>query len=81
MQLDLMDEHPSREFEERLCDPICSVWRGHFVSTVESSTQEQRDPAKRMGAWLGFIERTEGVSVGTKHGVVTCRTVDRLMES
>ena len=35
-------------------------------------------PAKRTGVWLGISERTEEVLIGTKRGVVNCRTVERL---
>ena len=32
---------------------------------------------RRMGIWLGTIERTEGTSIGTERGVTKCRTVSR----
>ena len=35
-------------------------------------------PAKRIGVWLGISERTEEVLIGTRRGVVKCRTVERL---
>ena len=35
-------------------------------------------PAKRTGVWLGISERIEEVLIGTKRGVVKCRTVERL---
>lgn len=38
-------------------------------------------PAKRIRAWLGVSERTEEALVGTKQGVVKCRTVERLGEA
>ena len=37
-------------------------------------------PAKKLGIWLGTIERTEGILIGTTRGVVKCRTVSRLSE-
>ena len=33
-----------------------------------------------MGIWLGTIERTEEVIIGTKDGVVKCRIASRLLE-
>ena len=35
-------------------------------------------PAKKAGVWLGVSERTEEILIGTKRGVVKCRTVERL---
>ena len=34
--------------------------------------------AKQPGVWLGVNERTEETLIGTRHGVVKCRTVSRL---
>ena len=45
------------------------------LQTVACSKGE---PIKKQGVWLGTIERTEEVTVGTKRGVVKCRTVNRL---
>ena len=39
------------------------------------------EAAKRPGVWLGVNERTEETLIGTKHGVVKCRTVSRLAGS
>ena len=36
------------------------------------------EPSRRMGAWLGVIERTEEAMIGTNVGVAKCRTVSRL---
>ena len=36
------------------------------------------DTAMKYGIWLGVIERTEEVLIGTRQGVVKCRTVTRL---
>merc|ERR1711884_518075 len=42
------------------------------------STEENKiETRMKDGVWLGIIDRTEEVLVGTKHGVVKCRTIKR----
>ena len=45
---------------------------------LQTATGRKGDPAKRQGVWLGIIERTEEVIIGTAKGVVKCRIVSRL---
>ena len=38
------------------------------------------EPAGKAGIWLGNIERTEEVIIGTKDGVGKCMTLSRLLD-
>ena len=44
------------------------------------SLKEQAQPTMKLGTWLGVIERTEETIIGTKDGIVKCRTVNRILE-
>ena len=43
-----------------------------------TATSSKGVPARRAGVWLGIVERTEGVIIGTRDGVVKCRPLSRL---
>ena len=47
---------------------------------LKTASWSKGGPAKRIGAWLGIIERTEDIIVGATFGVAKCRTVSRLTE-
>ena len=47
---------------------------------MRSASSSKGELARKVGIWLGIIEKTEEVIIGTKHGVVKCRTVNRLSD-
>ena len=75
-----------KTFYERIRQEDCVtplVPFGEMVMYLQLKTvhRNKGTPAKRLGIWLGNSERTEDVLIGTKHGVVKCRTVSRLSEA
>ena len=68
---------------ERLRKESCKVPLVPFGETVmflpmKTATSSKGEPAKRAGIWLGIIERIEETIIGTKEGVVKCRSASRL---
>ena len=47
---------------------------------VKAVRGDNGKPATTPGIWLDANERTDVVLVGTSRGMVTCRTVNRLVE-
>ena len=45
---------------------------------MKIASSSKGEPARRAGIWLGTIDRTEETIIGTKDGVVKCRTLSRL---
>lgn len=45
---------------------------------MKSVSSSKGELARKIGMWLGIIEKTKEVIIGTKDGVVKCRTVSRL---
>ena len=45
---------------------------------MKTATASKGEPARKPGVWLGVIERSEEMIIGTKDGVVKCRTLSRL---
>lgn len=70
---------------ERIRLESCAVPIVPFGETVmylplKTASGSKGKPAKRSGVWLGTVERTEETIIGTKRGVLKCRTVSRLAE-
>ena len=68
---------------ERIRKESCQVPLVPFGETVmflpmKTATSSKGEPARRAGVWLGIIERTEEVIIGTREGVTKCRIVCRL---
>ena len=68
---------------ERIRFESCAVPLVPFGETVmylplKIAASSKGVPAKKIGIWLGTIERTEEVIIGTPRGAIKCRTVSRL---
>ena len=68
---------------ERIRQEACQVPFVPFGEMVlylpmKTATSSKGVPARKAGIWLGVIERTEEMIIGTKDGVVKCRTVSRM---
>ena len=64
----------------RTCDRPIAYIGGHVwykPLNAPATDVEKVEPRMLEGAWLGVNERTEEQLIGTKHGVVKCRTVER----
>ena len=44
---------------------------------MKSASSSKGEPARRAGVWLGIIEKIKEATIGTKDGVVKCRTISR----
>ena len=65
---------------ERIRHETCMVPLVPFGEAVmylplQIVAKNKGDPVKRLGVWLGTIERTEEAIIGTTRGVIKCRTV------
>ena len=70
---------------ERIRNECCKVLVVPFGEAVmylplKTVGGSKGTPAKKLGVWLGTIERTEETLVGTTKGVIKCRTVCRPFE-
>ena len=68
---------------ERVRHEQCKVPVVPFGETImylpmQTASGSKGEPARKMGIWLGTIERTEETLVGTLRGVIKCRTASRL---
>ena len=68
---------------ERLRNETCVVPVVPFGEAVmylpmETAKNSKGEPAKKLGIWIGTIERTEETLIGTGNGIIKCRTVSRL---
>ena len=68
---------------ERVRLESCAIPLVPFGETVmylplQIAIGSKGEPAKKQGVWLGTIERTEETIIGTRYGVVKCRTVSGL---
>ena len=70
---------------ERIRREFCKVPVVPFGETVmylplKTANHSKGKPAKKLGVWLGTIERTEETLIGTPNGVIKCRTISRFAE-
>ena len=68
---------------ERIPQEKCMVLLANFGEMVmylpmKTARESKGVPARRLGIWLGVLERTEETIIGTTNGVVKCRIVSRL---
>ena len=71
---------------ERVRRETCNVPLVPFGESVmylpmRTAKSSKGEPAKKVGIWLGVIERIEEMIIGTRNGVIKCRTVSRLSSS
>ena len=71
---------------ERIRNEACAVPLVPFGETImhlplQTASGSKGDPIKRQGVWLGTVERTEEVVVGTTRGIVKCRIGHRFAEN
>ena len=66
--------------QEQCMVPLANFGEVVMYLTMKSARENKGTPARKFGIWLGVIERTEEIIIGTKYGVVKCRTVSRLSE-
>ena len=58
--------------------PLIPSGQNAMYLPMKTATSSKGEPATRCGIWLGIIERTEEIIIGTTEGVVKCRTISRL---
>ena len=68
---------------ERIRQEVCQVPLVPFGEMVmylpmKIATASKDVPARKAGIWLGVVERTEEMIIGTKDGVVKCRIWSRM---
>ena len=71
---------------ERIRPESCAVQCVPFGEAVmylplKTAASSKGESAKKLGIWLGTIERTEEVIIGICRGVVKCRSVSRLIDN
>ena len=66
--------------KERCMVPLANVGEVVMYLPMKIARESKGTPARKFGIWLGVIERTEETIIGTKNGVVKCRTISRLSE-
>ena len=69
---------------ERIRQETCVVPIAPFGETVlylpfTIVKRSKGQPVKKMGIYLGTHERTEESMIGTRNGVIKCRTMDRMV--
>ena len=65
---------------ERCKTPVVPFGEVVMYLPLRTATHSKGQPARKLGLWLGTIERIEETIIGTMTGVVKCRTIRRLAE-
>lgn len=60
--------------------PVVRFGEAVLFLPLKIASGSKGGPPKKLGFWLGTIERTEETSIGTTRGVIKCRTVSRLSD-
>ena len=60
--------------------PVVPFGEAIMYLPMKTATRNKGQSAKKLGLWLGTIERNEETIIGTMTGVVKCRTFSRLTE-
>lgn len=60
--------------------PMVPFGEAVMYLAMKTASRSKGELARRIGLWLGTIERTEETIIGTQAGVVKCRTVNRLSD-
>ena len=69
-----------RVHKEDCVTPLVPFGEAIMYLPLKTVHQNKGAPARKVGIWLGVSERIEETLVGTKNGVVKCRTVNRCNE-
>ena len=65
---------------EQYAVPIVPFGEAVMFLPFKTAKHTKGEAVKKLGVWLGTIERTEETLIGTTMGVVKCRTVSRFTE-
>ena len=65
---------------ERCAVPIVPFGEAVMYLPLRTAKHSKGEAAKKIGIWLGTLERTEETLIGIVNGVIKCRTVNRLAE-
>ena len=58
--------------------PVVPFGEAVLYLPLKTAKGSKREFAKKLGSWIGTIERTEEALIGTESGIVKCRAVNRL---
>ena len=61
-----------------MCVPVALFGEAIIYLPLKTAKHTKGQAVKRMGAWLGTIERTEETLISTTMGVTKCRTINKL---
>ena len=67
--------------KEKCIVPLAMIGEIVLYLPLKIARGSKGEPAKHIGVWLGTIERTEEVLIGTSRGVVKCRTISRSLDA
>ena len=60
--------------------PVIPFGEAVMYLPLRIAKHNKGEASRRLGIWLGTIERTEETLIGTAQGVIKCRTINRLSE-
>lgn len=66
--------------QERCMVPLANFGEMVMYLPMKTTRESKGIPSKKHGIWLGIIERIKETIIGTRNGVVKCRTTSRLSE-
>ena len=59
---------------EKCVTPLVPFGESVMYLPMRTASSSKGEPARKVGIWLGIIERAEETFIGTRNGVIKCRT-------